>query len=97
MRDDTLPKAYISIAVHGEGLNSPNYYLAKVAAAIYGDFYLHSTIAKFTSPKLASIVQEYNIVESYNHYPNHSPTLVFGVTMLKLLTNSPLTISPTFH
>ena len=79
MRDDTLPKAYISIAVHGEGLNSPNYYLAKVAAAIYGDFYLHSTIAKFTSPKLASIVQEYNIVESYNHYSkSFSDTGIWG-------------------
>ncbi|KAI3404133.1 COR1 [Candida oxycetoniae] len=68
MRDDTMPKAYISIAVNGEGLGSPNYYLAKVAAAIYGNFNIHSTIAKYTSPKLASIVQEYKIVEKYHHF-----------------------------
>ncbi|KAI5956325.1 COR1 [Candida jiufengensis] len=68
MRDDTMSKAYFSIAVHGEGINSPNYYLAKVAAAIYGNFNLHSTKAPYTSPKLASIVQEYDIVESYNHF-----------------------------
>ncbi|KAI5964351.1 COR1 [Candida pseudojiufengensis] len=68
MRDDTMSKAYFSIAVHGEGINSPNYYIAKVAAAIFGNFNLHSTKAKYTSPKLASIVQEYDIVESYNHF-----------------------------
>jgi ubiquinol-cytochrome c reductase core subunit 1 len=79
MRDDTMPKAYFSIAVHGEGLSSPNYYLAKVAAAVFGDFYLHSTTAKYTSPKLASIVQEYNIVERYNHFSkSFSDTGIWG-------------------
>ncbi|CAK9441619.1 uncharacterized protein LODBEIA_P54870 [Lodderomyces beijingensis] len=68
MRDDTMPKAYISIAVSGESLASPHYLTAKVAAAIFGDFNLHSTKAKYTSPKLASIVQEYNIVDSYTHF-----------------------------
>ncbi|EDK45809.1 Cytochrome b-c1 complex subunit 1, mitochondrial [Lodderomyces elongisporus] len=68
MRDDTMPKAYFSIAVSGEGLGSPHYYTAKVAAAIFGNFYLHSTTAKYTSPKLASIVQEYDIVEKYHHF-----------------------------
>ncbi|EER30345.1 conserved hypothetical protein [Candida tropicalis MYA-3404] len=79
MRDDTMPKAYFSIAVHGEGLNSPNYFVAKVAAAIFGDFNAHSTIAKYTSPKLASDVQEYNLVESYNHFSkSFSDTGVWG-------------------
>ncbi|EMG47912.1 COR1 Cytochrome b-c1 complex subunit 1 [Candida maltosa Xu316] len=79
MRDDTLPKAYFSIAVQGEGLQSPQYHVAKVAAAVYGDFYLHSPFAKYTSPKLASIVQEYNIVESYNHFSkSFSDTGVWG-------------------
>lgn len=79
MRDDTMPKAYFSIAVHGEGLNSPNYFVAKVAAAIFGDFNVHSTIAKYTSPKLASDVQEYNLVESYNHFSkSFSDTGVWG-------------------
>lgn len=79
MRDDTMPKAYFSIAVHGEGLNSPDYFVAKVAAAIFGEFNIHSTIAKYTSPKLASQVQEYNIVESYNHFSkSFSDTGIWG-------------------
>lgn len=70
MRDDTLPKAYVSIAVEGEGASSPAYYVAKVAAAIFGDFDQNSAAAKFTSPKLASIVQEYHIVDKYTHFSN---------------------------
>ncbi|EGW31148.1 ubiquinol-cytochrome c reductase core subunit 1 [Spathaspora passalidarum NRRL Y-27907] len=68
MRDDTLPKAYVSIAVNGEGLNSPGYYLAKVAAAVFGSFDKNTTLAHYTSPKLATIVQEYDIVDKYTHF-----------------------------
>ncbi|CAI5759809.1 unnamed protein product [Candida verbasci] len=68
MRDDTLPKAYFAIAVNGEGINSPNYYIAQVAAKIFGNYDSNSTIKHYTSPKLASIVQEYDIVDSYEHF-----------------------------
>ncbi|KAK6462055.1 Metalloenzyme, LuxS/M16 peptidase-like protein [Scheffersomyces coipomensis] len=68
MRDDTLPKAYVSIAAQGESLSSPAYYVAKVAAAVFGDFDHHSTIAPYTSAKLASLVQEYHIVDKYTHF-----------------------------
>ncbi|KAK6203580.1 Metalloenzyme, LuxS/M16 peptidase-like protein [Scheffersomyces amazonensis] len=68
MRDDTLPKAYVSIAAQGEGLSSPAYYVSKVAAAIFGDFDHHSSIAPYTSAKLASLVQEYHIVDKYTHF-----------------------------
>lgn len=68
MRDDTLPKAYVSIAVNGEGLNSPDHYLSKVAAAVYGSFEQNTTTTPYTSPKLASIVQEYGIVDKYHHF-----------------------------
>lgn len=68
MRDDTMPKAYVSIAAQGEGINSPAYYVAKVASKVFGDFDQQSTIAKFTSPKLASIVQDYHIVDKYTHF-----------------------------
>ncbi|CAD1809451.1 Peptidase M16 inactive domain family protein [Candida parapsilosis] len=68
MRDDTMPKAYISIAVHGEGLNSPDLYTAQVAAKIFGNFNIHSPKAHYKSSKLSSIVQEYNIVEKYEHF-----------------------------
>lgn len=79
MRDDTIPKAYVTIAAQGEGLNSPAYHVAKVAAAIFGDFDHNSAIAKFTSPKLASIVQEYHIVDKYTHFSkSYSDTGLWG-------------------
>lgn len=68
LRDDTLPKAYISIAAQGEGVNSPAYHVAQVGAAIFGNFDQNAAIAKFTSPKLASRVQEYHIVDKYTHF-----------------------------
>lgn len=70
MRDDTMPKAYISFAAQGEGLKSPAYYVAKVAAAVTGSFYDKSSIAKFTSSKLSLIVQEYHIVDKYTSFSN---------------------------
>ena len=79
MRDDTLPKAYISIAAQGEGITSPAYYVAKVASAIFGNFDHHSVNAKFTSAKLASIVQEYHIVDKYTHFStSYSDTGLWG-------------------
>lgn len=79
MRDDTIPRAFISIAAQGEGLNSPGYYVAKVGAAVFGSFDQDSAIAKFTSPKLASIVQEYHIVDRYYHFSqSYSDTGLWG-------------------
>lgn len=79
MRDDTNPKAFISIAAQGEGLNSPAYHVAKVAAAVFGSFDHHTALAKFTSPKLALIVQEYHIVDKYTHFSQlYSDTGLWG-------------------
>ncbi|KAG7194111.1 mitochondrial processing peptidase beta subunit [Scheffersomyces spartinae] len=79
MRDDTMPKAYISIAAHGESLNSPYYQTAKVASQVFGKFDLSAAVAKFTSPKLASIVQDYDIVDSYEHFStSYSDTGLWG-------------------
>lgn len=78
-RDDTMKKAYITIAAQGEGLNSPAYHVAKVASAIFGSFDHKAAIAKFTSPKLASIVQEYHIVDKYSHFSHsYSDTGLWG-------------------
>lgn len=79
LRDDTLGKAYISIAAQGEGLSSPARYVAQVAAAIFGDFDCRSAVAKFSSPKLASIVQDYHIVDKYTHFSTaYSDTGLWG-------------------
>lgn len=79
LRDDTNPKAFVSIAVQGEGVSSPAYCVAKVGAAVFGDFDAKSAIAKFTSPKLASIVQDYHIVDKYTHFStSYSDTGLWG-------------------
>lgn len=79
MRDDTLPKAYITFAAQGEGLSSPAYYVSKVAAACFGDFDHQKANAKFTSAKLASIVQDYHIVDKYSHFStSYSDTGLWG-------------------
>lgn len=79
LRDDTIPKAFVSIAAQGEAVNSPAYYVAKVAANIFGNFDHASALAKFTSPKLASIVQEYHIVDKYTHFSkSYSDTGLWG-------------------
>lgn len=97
MRDDTMPKAYISIAVHGEGLNSPDLYTAKVAAKIFGNFNIHSPKAHYKSSKLSSIVQEYNIVEKYEHFSKSLSDHGLWGFMLKFQINSPLMISSISH
>ena len=68
MRDDTLPKAYIALAVEAGGFSSPNPYLSLVASHIVGTYDRDSIQSKLSSPKLASIVQEYDIVDKYNHF-----------------------------
>lgn len=79
MRDDTNPKAYVAIAAQGEAVSSPAYYVAKVAAAIFGSFDHHAATAPYTSPKLASIVQEYHIVDKYTHFStSYSDTGLWG-------------------
>lgn len=68
LRDDTLPNAWIAIAHQGEALNSPNYYVAKVAAQIFGDYNYHEPSAKTISVKLASITNEFHIADTFSHF-----------------------------
>lgn len=80
MRDDTMPKAYIAIAAQGEAVSSPAYYVAKVASAVFGNFDHAAAHSRFTSPKLASIVQDYHIVDKYSHFSqSYSDTGLWGV------------------
>lgn len=68
MRDDTLPKAYISIAAQGEALNSPNYYVAKVAAEIFGSYNYNEPSSKYVGVKLNDVVNETHLADTYNHF-----------------------------
>lgn len=68
LRDDTLPKAWISIAQKGEALNSPHYYTAKVAAQIFGDYNYHEPISRHLGVKLTGIVNENHLADTWNHF-----------------------------
>lgn len=79
LRDDTLPEAWIAITQQGEALNSPNYYVAKVAAQIFGDYNYHEPSAKTIGVKLADITNEFHIADTYNHFSaSHKDSGLFG-------------------
>lgn len=69
-RDDTLPKAYVAIAVQGEALSSPLYWTAKVASEVNGEYYRNSLFSKFQGSKLSGIVDQYHLATSYQHFSN---------------------------
>lgn len=68
LRDDTLPKAWWSIAVEGEAVTSPNYYVAKVAANVFGSFNLVEPFSRKQGSKLVNDVLDYEIIDSFNHF-----------------------------
>lgn len=68
LRDDTLPKAWISIAAEGESLSSPNYYVAQVAAQVFGSFNAAEPASNLQGVKLIDEVNEYHICDSFDHF-----------------------------
>ena len=68
LRDDTLPKAWISIAVEGEPMNSPNYYTAQVAAQIFGQYNAFEPRSRLQGIKLLDNLQEYGLCDSFDHF-----------------------------
>lgn len=68
LRDDTLPAAWIAIAHEGEAATSPNYYVAQVAAEIFGSFNGAEPISKNLGTKLSNIVSENHLADKYNHF-----------------------------
>ncbi|AET41022.1 ubiquinol--cytochrome-c reductase subunit COR1 Ecym_7174 [Eremothecium cymbalariae DBVPG len=68
MRDDTLPKAWISLAAEGEAFNSPHYYVAQVAAQIFGSYVAHEPSSNLQGIKLLDTVREWHLADSFNHF-----------------------------
>ncbi|KAM3162406.1 Cytochrome b-c1 complex subunit 1 [Lachancea thermotolerans] len=68
LRDDTLPKAWIAIAAEGEPVTSPNYYVAKVAAQVFGSYAEAEPASRLQGVKLIDEVQEYHLCDSFDHY-----------------------------
>lgn len=68
LRDDTLPKAWISLAVEGEPVNSPNYFVAKLAAQIFGSYNAFEPASRLQGIKLLDNIQEYQLCDNFNHF-----------------------------
>lgn len=68
LRDDTLPKAWIAIATEGESVSSPNYYVAKVAAQIFGSYTESEPASKLQGVKLIDQIQDYHLCDSFDHF-----------------------------
>lgn len=68
LRDDTLPKAWISIAAEGEPIKSPNYYVAQVAAEIFGSYSSFEPTSNLQGVRLLDSVKECNLADSFDHY-----------------------------
>lgn len=68
LRDDTLPKAWISIAAEGESITSPNYYVAQVAAQIFGSYVASEPSSRLQGIKLLDIINENHLCESFDHF-----------------------------
>lgn len=68
LRDDTLPKAWMAIAVEGESLSSPDFYTAQVAAEIFGSYNAFEPRSRLQGVKLIDKIQEYGLCESFKHF-----------------------------
>ncbi|EJS44636.1 cor1p [Saccharomyces arboricola H-6] len=68
LRDDTLPKAWISLAVEGEPVNSPQFFVAKLAAQIFGSYNAFEPASRLQGIKLLDNIQEYQLCDSFNHF-----------------------------
>ncbi|AQZ18753.1 COR1 (YBL045C) [Zygosaccharomyces parabailii] len=68
MRDDTLPKAWISIAAEGEPVSSPDFLTSKVAAEIFGDYNAHEPASRLQGVKLIDWLQECGLCDTYHHF-----------------------------
>ncbi|EDO18398.1 hypothetical protein Kpol_1013p73 [Vanderwaltozyma polyspora DSM 70294] len=68
LRDDTLPKAWISIAVEGESTKSENFLTAQVAAQIFGKYVASEPTSSLQGIKLLDAVHEYHLCDDFKHF-----------------------------
>lgn len=68
LRDDTLPKAWISIAVEGEPISSPDFFTAQLAAQIFGSYNAYEPASRLQGVKLIDELQEYQLSDSFDHF-----------------------------
>ncbi|CDO94345.1 unnamed protein product [Kluyveromyces dobzhanskii CBS 2104] len=68
LRDDTLPKAWVSIAAEGEAITSPKYYVSQVAAEVFGSYTAAEPASNLQGVKLIDELNEYHLCESFQHF-----------------------------
>ncbi|AMD20424.1 HDL320Cp [Eremothecium sinecaudum] len=83
LRDDTLPKAWISIAAEGEPVTSPNYYVAQVAAEVFGTYMHTEPASKLQGVKLLDTVSESHLADYMEHYSlSYKDSGLFGFSAI---------------
>lgn len=70
VRDDTLPKAWVNIAVESVPFNtlSKKYWIAKLSSSIMGNYNCMEPRSRLQGIKLLNDIQEYQLCESFNHF-----------------------------
>lgn len=83
IRDDTLPQAHIALAVEGVSWSSPDYYAALVSQAIVGSWDRMSSVANNQGSKLASIVAQNHLANSFMSFStSYSDTGLWGIYLV---------------
>ncbi|ODQ63829.1 hypothetical protein NADFUDRAFT_47648 [Nadsonia fulvescens var. elongata DSM 6958] len=80
LRDDTMPVAYIAIAVEGVSKSSPDYFTAQVAAAVIGNWSAKSSSALFQGSKLAALAAQEKFALSFESFSkSYTDTGLWGI------------------
>lgn len=80
LRDDTLPHAWISIAVESEAVGSPDQLTSEVAAAIFGQYNAFEPRSRLQGIKVLDTLQEYGLCDSFKHFQlSHRDSGLWGM------------------
>lgn len=83
IRDDTLPTAYIALAVEGVSWTSPDYYPALVAQAVIGSWDRVQGTANNQGSKLSSIVASNHLANSFMSFStSYADTGLWGIYLV---------------
>lgn len=83
LRDDTIPGAYIAIAVEGVPSTSPDYYASLVASTIIGNYDIATGTAANQGNKLSTIVHDNHLGDSFTSFSSsYSDSGLWGVYLV---------------
>lgn len=80
LRDDTLPHAWISIAVESEPIDSPDQLVSQVAASIFGQYNAFEPRSRLQGIKVLDTLQEYGLCDNFRHFQlSHRDSGLWGM------------------